>query len=235
MKAQKLDSKITGFKKDIRIAVLVLGTAILFFACKKNDIEKIQAFSSPENLPVHEAINFEMLQTDSGQVRFLMKTPQLLRYEIDGKFTHEFPKGIEIIEYDEQKNMTSSITADYAKEFIKEKKWEAKNNVVVTNAKGDTLKTEHLILDEKSGKIHTDEFVRIVGPDRDITGVGLRADQNMNNWEILKPRGPIYVTMDENNSQKKKQTPGAEIRTNNKNLPTQQTFEFQITLCIPIC
>lgn len=204
MKAQKLDSKIKEFSKDIRIAVLTLGTAILFFACKNKDIEKIQAFSSPENLPVHEAINFETLQTDSGQIRFLMRTPQLLRYEIDGKFTHEFPKGIEITEYDAQKNVTSSITADYAKEFIKEKKWEAKNNVVVTNAKGDTLKTEHLILDEKNEKIYTEEFVRIISPDKIITGQGLVSDQNMENWRIKNVKGTIYVEMDNTNSPKDK-------------------------------
>lgn len=199
MKVQQLDSNIFLLIKNIRIAVLVLGTAILVFACNDNEIDKIQAFVSPENLPVLEAKNFETIQTDSGQVRFSMKTPKLLRFEDEGKFYHEFPEGIQLIKYDAQKNIISSIRADYAKEFIKEGKWEAKNNVIVLNADGDSLKTEHLIWEEKAEKIHTKEFVKIIRDNQIITGIGLTSDQNMTNWKIRNPKGTIDVDVKEQN------------------------------------
>ncbi|WP_347838933.1 LPS export ABC transporter periplasmic protein LptC [uncultured Draconibacterium sp.] len=179
-----------------RIAVLSMGTAILFFACKKNDIEKIKAFSSPEELPVLEATNFETLSTDSGTVRFLLQAKKLLRFENEGKTYHEFPEGLLLIKYDEEKNVISSIKADYAKEFIKEERWEAKNNVIVTNEKGDSLKTEHLIWEEKNEKIYTEEYVQIVSADKIITGTGLTSDQNMLNWKIKDPKGVLYVAVD---------------------------------------
>ncbi|WP_297088711.1 LPS export ABC transporter periplasmic protein LptC [uncultured Draconibacterium sp.] len=179
-----------------RIAVLTMGTAILFFACKKNDIEKIKAFSSPEELPVLEATNFETLSTDSGTVRFLLQAKKLLRFENEGKTYHEFPEGLLLIKYDEEKNVISSIKADYAKEFIKEERWEAKNNVIVTNEKGDSLKTEHLIWEEKNEKIYTEEYVQIVSADKIITGTGLTSDQNMLNWKIKDPKGVLYVAVD---------------------------------------
>ncbi len=199
MKVQKLDSKLFQFIKNIRIAVLVLGTAILFFACKSNEIDKIQAFTSPQDLPVLEANNFETLFTDSGQVRFSLKAKKLLRFENDGKAYSEFPLGMQIIKYDAQKNIISTITSDYAKEFVKEKKWEAKNNVVVTNEKGDSLKTEHLIWEEKTEKIYTDEFVKIISDSKEITGLGLTSDQNMANWKIKNVKGIIYVNVDNKN------------------------------------
>ncbi len=173
-----------------------MGTAILFFACKKNDIEKIKAFSSPEELPVLEATNFETLSTDSGTVRFLLQAKKLLRFENEGKTYHEFPEGLLLIKYDEEKNVISSIKADYAKEFIKEERWEAKNNVIVTNEKGDSLKTEHLIWEEKNEKIYTEEYVQIVSADKIITGTGLTSDQNMLNWKIKDPKGVLYVAVD---------------------------------------
>ncbi|WP_319479671.1 LPS export ABC transporter periplasmic protein LptC [uncultured Draconibacterium sp.] len=182
-----------------RIAVPVLGTAMLFFACKKNDIDKIKAFSSPENLPIIEATNFETLSTDSGTVRFLLKAPRLLRFENEGKTFHEFPEGLLLIKYDENHKITSSIKADYAKEFIKEEKWEAKNNVIVINEKGDSLKTEHLIWDEKHETIFTEEYVKIISADKIITGTGLTSDQNMQNWRITNPKGVIYVAVDNKN------------------------------------
>jgi hypothetical protein len=91
----------------------------------------------------------------------------------------------------------SSITADYAKNFEKEEKWEAKNNVVATNAQGDTLKTEHLIWEEKAEIIYTEEFVRIIRSDQIITGIGFHSDQSMQNWRIKNPKGTIYIEMNE--------------------------------------
>lgn len=197
MKIQKLGSKTLSYIKYIRIAVLSLGTAILFYACEKSNLEEIKAFSSPENLPVLEAENFETLYTDSGTVRFSLKTPKLLRYENDGTVYTEFPQGMQLVRFDENQEIISSITSDYAKQFIKEAKWEAKNNVIVTNAKGDTLMTEHLIWEEKSGKIYTDEFVRIIGEKRTLTGDGLTSREDMKDWKIKNPKGIVYVEVKE--------------------------------------
>ena len=193
MNRQKLGSKIIQQINSIGIAALVTGAAILFFACE-NNIEKIKAFSSPENLPIAEAKNFESLLTDSGEVRFFIKAPTLLQFDNEGQSYFEFPDGIELIKYDENKEIISSITANYAKQFEKEKKWEAKNNVVATNAQGDTLKTEHLIFEEEKGKIYTEEFVRIIRPDQIITGIGFQSDQSLQNWRIKDPKGTIYVS-----------------------------------------
>jgi LPS export ABC transporter protein LptC len=179
------------------IAALFTGAAILFFACE-NDMEQIKTFTSPENQPVLEAENFETLSTDSGQIRYLMKTPKLLKFENDGNSYFEFPQGIELTEYDKNENVTFSITADYARQYEKEKKWEAKNNVVATNEKGDTLKTELLYWEEETQKIYTDEFVRIIRPDQIITGIGFESDQNLDNWKIKDPKGIIYISVEEN-------------------------------------
>ncbi len=193
-----MSQQLLGFKdftliKNIRIAVLIMGTAILLFACGKSDLDKIKDFASPEDLPALEATNFETLYTDSGQVRFSLKTPKLLRFENDGESYSQFPEGIHLVKYDAKQKIISSLTADFAKQFIKEKKWEAKNNVVVTNAQGDSLKTEHLIWDEKSAKIYTEEFVTIIRQNQIMTGTGLISDQDMQNWTLTQPQGSFLV------------------------------------------
>jgi LPS export ABC transporter protein LptC len=198
MKQQQLDSKTYRLIKNIRIAVLSLGTAILVFACSDNEIDKIQAFHAPENLPVLESLNFETIFTDSGIVRFSLKAPKLLRFENEGKMYHEFPEGMRFVKYNENREIISSIEADYAREYIKDKKWEAKNNVIVTNEKGDSLKTEHLIWEENTEKIYTEEFVKIISETKTITGIGLTSDQDMKNWKLKKPKGTIYVDVNTN-------------------------------------
>lgn len=180
------------------IAALLAGAAILLFSACENDIEKIKAFTAPENLPTVEAININTLFTDSGEVRFFLKAPRLLRYENEERTFIEFPDGIELVKYNEEKEIISSITADYAKQFEKEKKWEAKNNVIAVNANGDTLKTEHLIWEEPQEKIYTEEFVKIIRADQIITGIGFTSDQALQNWRIKNPKGTIYVEVENN-------------------------------------
>ena len=192
--ALKLLSKI----KAACIAAIFAVTTMLFFACE-NNIEQIKAFSLTENLPVLEASDFETMVTDSGEIRYFLKASKLLRFDNDRESYFEFPEGIELIKYNENKEITSSITANYAKQFEKDKRWEVKNNVIATNAQGDTLKTEQLFYDEFEGKIYTDEFVRIIRPGQNITGIGFQSDQTLQNWKITKPKGSIDVNVENQN------------------------------------
>jgi LPS export ABC transporter protein LptC len=201
MKQPGFGSKISKIINTICIAALISGAAILFYACE-NNLEQIKAFSPTENLPVLEALNFETTATDSGVIRYFLKAPKLLRFEIEGESYFEFPEGIELVRYNENNQIISRITANYAKQFEKDLKWEAKNNVIATNAQGDTLKTELLYYDEKEGKIYTEEFVRIIRPDQTITGIGFQSDQSLQNWRIKNPKGTFYVSVEnQNNSQ----------------------------------
>ncbi len=225
MKRPRQDFNIWKIIKSTGVAVLVTGTAILFYACE-NDIEKIKAFSSPENLPTAEVIDFESMSTDSGKVSFTMKAPKLLRFEIDGKEYVEFPEGMELKKYDMNGKIVSSIRADYAKQFVDEDKWEASNNVIATNINGDTLKTEHLTWEREKGIIHSDEYVKIIRPDQTYTGIGFTSDEEMEHWKILKPKGTIYVTVDPEQNKKVEQTPENKTETTTEN-PIPQELQLE--------
>ncbi len=133
-------------------------------------------------------------------VRFYLKTPELKRFETDGAPFVEFPQGILLIKYNARMEMISSISARYAKQFVKEKRWEAKNDVVAINSMGDTLQTEHLIWDEQAKRIYNDEYVKVIRPDQIMTGIGFESDASLENWRIRKPRGTIYVQLNREGS-----------------------------------
>ncbi len=211
MKQPRSDFKIIKNIRNFGVAALTSGAAIFFYGCE-NNIEQIKAFYSSENLPILEATNFETLFTDSGQIRYSLKAPRLLRFEDEGRDYIEFPDGMKLVKYDEHNAVISSISADYARQFVSEDKWEAKNNVVATNAQGDTLKTEHLIWEEKKEIIYTEEFVKIIRADQIITGIGFTSDQKLQNWKIKNPKGTIYVNVNEN-----KTKTGAEEQNTNEN------------------
>jgi len=178
--------------KQLSIAILFTGIAVLFFSCA-NKIEKIKEFAATEQLAGMEAENFEMIFSDSAIVRFKLITPKMIRHDQEKEPFTEFPDGIEIEKYDSKMRIVSHITANYARYIDQDENWIAKNNVIAVNEAGDSLKTEELIWDEKKGRIHTEQYVKIIRTDQIINGIGLDSDQDLLNWEIKKPTGTLYL------------------------------------------
>jgi LPS export ABC transporter protein LptC len=168
---------------------------VLFMACE-NEIAKIKVYSSTENLPSVTAEGYEMLFSDSTVTRYKLKTPELITHDKDEKEPYyEFPRGVLIQEYDAKMNITSSITAQYAKNFISDNRWEAKNNVIAVNQKGDSLKTEFLVWDTRKQKIYSDQFVTIIQKDQTFMGTGFESNQDFTQYSFKNLKGHIYFNV----------------------------------------
>ncbi len=172
-------------------------TLMLFglFSCE-NDISKIKAFDNTEEPPVLKADGFEMLVSDSSVIRFKLQTPELARHVNTKEPYTEFPKGVKLDKYDANMNVTSHITAQYAKLFEADDRWEAKNNVIAVNQKGDTLKTEYLVWDNKKGRIYSDQFVKIIQKDQVFTGIGFESNADFSEYRFKNLKGQIYVNIE---------------------------------------
>lgn len=178
------------------IAILTTGIAVLLSSCK-SDMKKVNELADMHNQPSIVIENVETLASDSTIIIYKMNAPKLIMYSEADPPYFEYPLGVHIEKYDTKMRITASIKSDYAKFFSKEKRWEARNNVVAVNQNGDTLKTEQLIWDQEKGKIYSDQFVRITGKDLNIAGVGLEANQDFSNSKIKKPTGSLYIEVDE--------------------------------------
>ncbi len=144
--------------------------------------------------PSLEAIDIETTLTDSGVVRYHLKTPLWLDYSQEKEPYWEFPKGFYLQEYDNNRKVKSQLSANYGKGFIKEKKWLATGNVVLINAKGDTLRTEELNYSEKDDMIYTDKFVSIKkGSDYFDGAGGFKSDTQMTKWSFIRTKGRVYM------------------------------------------
>jgi LPS export ABC transporter protein LptC len=168
----------------------------MFISCE-NEVAKIKSLTTTEELPSVTASGYEMLFSDSSVIRFKMQTPELIRHDEEKEPYTEFPVGVKIEKYDSKMNIVSSITANYAKYFDRDQKWEAKNNVVAVNLTGDTLKTEYLVWDDKRKKIYSDQFVKFIRKDKTITGIGFESNQDFTEYKIKDIKGILYVDVDQ--------------------------------------
>ncbi|MGM0612461.1 MAG: LPS export ABC transporter periplasmic protein LptC [Bacteroidota bacterium] len=179
--------------KIISLSIIMLSMMMLF-ACS-NDMEKVSVIKEEEELPVDIARDVNIMYSDSGKIKMRLNSNLMETYE--GENPHiEMPEGIHVEFYDSIGNIKSTLTANYAISHEKTQIMEARNDVVVVNANDEKLNTEHLIWNQKKNKIISDEFVKITTENKILFGEGLEADEQMNNYTILKPKGTIYLDED---------------------------------------
>lgn len=149
-----------------------------------------------DSLPEEMAYDIEMIYSDSGKIQAFLESPLMTRQGTDDPVI-EFPQGFKVIFYDSIAMPKSEITAKYGIMYEKEKKMEARNNVIVKNMeKGEMLETEHLIWDRRGGLIYSDVFIKITKPDQVLFGDGLKSDQNFEFYEIQNPTGELSIYPD---------------------------------------
>ncbi len=160
-------------------------------ACQ-SDLETIEEVTRQEEGPVESVFDVELIYSDHGHIRMILRAPQMDRFEEDESIM-ELPQGLHVVFYDTLKRQTSSLTAKYAINRQEEEIIEARNDVVVINEAGERLNTEELIWNQKKETIHSDKFVKVTTADEVTYGTGFEADERFDHWRILRPHGTFRV------------------------------------------
>lgn len=174
----------------IKSIAILFGVA-MFFSCK-GDLETIQALTQKDESPIESGFGVEVIYSTHARIQMIMKAPRMDRYAGDKNYI-EMPEGISVIFYDSLMNVTSTLTANYAVNYLYDDLFEARNDVVVINEANEKLNTEQLIWDQKKGTISSEKFVKITTADEVLFGDGFDSDERFTMWEIKNPRGTFSV------------------------------------------
>lgn len=180
------------FKKTIS-TVIFTSVFVLLQSCKNDNIEKIQVLTASDNLPLEIGTNIILNYTDSGLVKAKVFAPMLERYDSEKSNQSIMKKGITAYFYNKDKKITSYIKSKYAIRNDRLRTMTVKNEVIVVNIKGDTLRTESLIWDEKTNKINTNDNVKITTPNEIIYGEGLESNTEFSQYKIFKITGILSI------------------------------------------
>ncbi len=163
-----------------------------FLVSCENDLEKVKLYSKGMNSPHESAKNIKILYSDSARIEVELTSPLLNHYDTENPYI-EMPKGFNAIFYNDKLEVKSKLNADYGIRYERDQRMEAKKNVTVINEKGEKLNTEHLIWDERKGKLYSDEFVKITTRDEIIFGNGFEANQDFSKYKIFNIKGTISL------------------------------------------
>ncbi|SMD34919.1 LPS export ABC transporter protein LptC [Reichenbachiella faecimaris] len=165
----------------------IVGLIGLFFSCKEQKKVDHEIYDGPEVA----MRNIDMLVSDSAIIKLrLVARTQLVLSNQD----RDFPDGIYLRFYNPFGLVTSTLLADKGYYFSEEDYYQAEGNVIMRSLfTGDELSTELLNWDPEKEQIYTDNFVTIKTEDEVLTGEGLEASQNFEEYTILKPSGVMSI------------------------------------------
>lgn len=166
---------------------LLLVLCLALVACSEQKKKDHELYDGPEVT----MRNIDMLVSDSTIVKLrLVARTQLVLSNQD----RDFPDGIYLRFYSPMGLVTSTLVADKGYYFAEEDYYKAEGNVIMRNLfTGDELSTELLNWDPQDEKIYTDNFVTIKTQDEVLTGEGLDATQDFEEYTILKPSGTMSI------------------------------------------
>lgn len=176
--------------------ILTLLFCLLMFACK-NDPKEIDELISKSSMQEDKAEDVVIIYSEAGNTKIRMFATEFIRNEVAKPPYTEMRKGLKVEFFNDSLEVDNTVTAMYARYYEEEGNVLIRDSVVVVNSKGETLKTEELIWNQKVRKFYTEKFVRINTPDQIMYGDGLEANEDFSWYRILNPKGTVKVKKDQ--------------------------------------
>jgi LPS export ABC transporter protein LptC len=175
--------------------LLLLPALILFIASCENDLNKVKEISSSQaGIVVERTTGVDLIMSDSAKVELHLITPLLLEYQTKKPYRLT-PKGIKIIFYDKKTQKESgNIVADTGILHDDEKLYEFRKNVVATNEKGETYKSDELFWDQVTKKVYSHKPVEITMNGGNVmNGDGFVSDDKFLHPTLSHSKGIFHV------------------------------------------
>jgi len=168
--------------------IAAFAMIILLLSGCKNDISVVKSLTIKEKSPTEKATNMHLYFSESGVVRNEFLFAEMNKYTVPESYI-EYPKGLKVTTYDEDKAKEITLTANYGINYEDKKQIEVKYNVVIINHKtGETIETEHLVWDMDKHIIYSNTQTKRTKPNGDIEiGERFESDETMSKYTIFKP------------------------------------------------
>jgi len=164
-------------------ATLLICTALAAAAISCGQSDRPQRSLGTTEMADQEFSDFTTMESDSGQVKWMLEAPVARVYNIRKLLVTDDPK---ITFYDENGEISSILTADKGEYNQETHDLTALGNVVVTTTEGYTLETESLIMIRELGEIHSEDFVKVTKGSDILTGYVFQGYPELKNVDIKR-------------------------------------------------
>ncbi|MEW6555787.1 MAG: LPS export ABC transporter periplasmic protein LptC [Elusimicrobiota bacterium] len=170
----------SGYLVDVFFSLWLAVTVVMQFSCSR----KVEKIVINDSFPDQVVKNFSIdkYELENQKWNFVAD-----RGDIYEKRNSINTKKIKMTFYENNKKISSIITADNAGMQTKTGDIQASGNVVIFSlSRATTIFTESINYSEKTGKVLSDSPIRQEKQDVTITGIGLEANADLSDITILK-------------------------------------------------
>lgn len=169
-------------------ATLLIAMGLTVGSCKE-DNPIATADIDPEQAPTMLTRNVETLISDSGVVRYRIKTPVWYIYDEVNEPYWRFPEGLNLDKFDNFFRREAEVTADSATYFKNKQLWRLDGNVNISNVMNEKFLTRQLFWDQRQRKLYSDSFIHIETSDKVLEGYGFDSNEQLTRYSIRKVSG----------------------------------------------
>lgn len=170
------------------IRMIIVPLLLPLLACERESPTEMPTDFDPDR---QVATDVRMIFSDSAQLQFIIQTPRLETYVTDKVVIEEFPQGISIQFYDENKVIQSSISAERAVRKSALGLMELEGNVRLENAAHDVLISPKILWNEVDHTLSTAKYIQLIRSATGDTlhGFGFEAKDDFSRFRITKATG----------------------------------------------
>jgi len=174
--------------------ILLPGFLFVFlvFSCK-NKTSDINDLLGKVNFTEDKAEGVVIIFSENGKVKGRLFATEFIINELAKPPFMDARKGLRIESYDDSTQVQSTLTAKYARYYMRQGNILIRDSIVVVNKKGERLATEELVWNDKLKKFYTEKFVRIKTSAQVMFGDGLEANQDFTWYRITNIKGIMQV------------------------------------------
>jgi len=161
-------------------------------ACE-NELAEVQTVILEDQVAIEIGEEVEVIYSDSGRIQMKVIAPLLHRHLDKRAPKRSFPKGLEVYFIGKDQKVESWLKGKHAIEYEKKQETIIRDSVVLFNLNGEKLETDHLVWNQKTGKIYTEQLVKMTTIDKQIIGYGFEADREFKEWSIKAVTGELKI------------------------------------------
>ena len=188
--ATQRNTKLYFITKRIILMVLLVMAIV---GCRRDVRLRADAIVDRKAMAVLESSDVNTIISDSGVVRYRIKTETWKVFDKADTPYWEFPDGVYLEKFNTDLKADATVEADYAYYNEPEQRWTLRGNVRALNLEGEQFETPLLFWDQKTESVYSDSSIIITRATSIIKGVGFRSNQEMTQYTILRPSGVFPI------------------------------------------
>jgi LPS export ABC transporter protein LptC len=173
---------------------ILQGILFLFLAAScSNKTSEINELTNPTQMQEDRAYGVTIIYSENAKVKARLFAKEFVHNEVSKPPYFEAKKGMKMEFYNDSSQVESTLTAKYARYYELDGNILIKDSVVIVNKKGEQLRTEELVYNQKLKKFYTEKSVKITTATQILFGDGLEANEDFSRYEIKNITGMFAV------------------------------------------